>query len=86
MVLNLAFCVRRATLSYSGHLRLLVDTTVSDQKAEWEINSPNTILKLKKIVFLNSLQCINRFCIILYTAIYTYTNTSLETELLPEQQ
>lgn len=34
MVLSLNFCVKRATLNYSGHIVLPVDTTLSEQKAE----------------------------------------------------
>lgn len=58
------FCVKRAILSYSGHIRLPVDTTASEQKAEGEINPQNHRLQLKNSIFLNSLQCINRYYII----------------------
>lgn len=52
-MLSLTFCVKRAILSYNEYIRLPVDTTVSEEKAEgvgWgESKSPKSSSKAKTL-------------------------------------
>lgn len=78
-MLSLTFCVKRAILSYNGYIRLPVDTTISEEKAEgvgWGKVSPRSHpLKLKSSIFVNSLQYMNKYYIIPCN-IHIYSNTS----------